>query len=150
MINLDQTLLVQMVNFIILVLVLNYLLYKPLLKIIDERKERIEGTLEEAERMMKEAERKLEEYNSRIRQARQQAQQIVAEGRLKASEEQKRILASVRKETEERLEKLQRELEAQKASAREVLRRQAEVLSIRIAERVLGRSIQEGKRGEAQ
>jgi F-type H+-transporting ATPase subunit b len=150
MISLDHTILVQMANFIILVLVLNHLLYKPLLKILDERKEKIEGTLEEAERMMEEAERKLDEYNNRIRQARQQAQQIVAEGRLKAAEEQKRVLAEVRKEAEERLEKLQKELEAQKASAREVLRRQAEALSIRIAERVLGRSLSEGQRGEVQ
>ena len=150
MISLDRTILVQMANFIILVLVLNHLLYKPLLKILDERKEKIDGTLKEAEQMMEEAEHKLEEYNNRIRQARQQAQQIVAEGRLKASEEQKRILASVRKEAEERLEKLQQELDAQKKSARDVLRRQAEVLSIKIAERVLGRSLSGEQRGEVQ
>jgi F-type H+-transporting ATPase subunit b len=45
MISLDRTILVQMANFIILVLVLNHLLYKPLLKILDERKEKIDGTL---------------------------------------------------------------------------------------------------------
>ncbi len=150
MISLNHTILVQMVNFIVLVLVLNHLLYKPLLRILDERREKIEGTLEEAERMMEEAERKLEEYNSRIRQARQQAQQIVADGKQKASDEHKRILVTVRKDAEARLEQLQKELEAQKESARQVLRRQAEVLSIRIAEKMLGRSLSENQQGEVQ
>ncbi|MBN2190552.1 MAG: ATP synthase F0 subunit B, partial [Candidatus Aureabacteria bacterium] len=47
MIDLNSTLLVQMVNFLLLILILNFLLYKPVFKIIEKRNKKIEESNEE-------------------------------------------------------------------------------------------------------
>ncbi|WP_051904414.1 ATP synthase F0 subunit B [Hippea jasoniae] len=66
MINIDYTLFLQMAAFLILMLLLNVILYKPLLKTIKERFNRIETLRSEAERLKSEALKYEEEYNSRL------------------------------------------------------------------------------------
>ncbi len=49
MIDLNYTMLIQMVNFLVLIFILNLLLYKPITKIIDERNKKIEDSKSEVE-----------------------------------------------------------------------------------------------------
>jgi F-type H+-transporting ATPase subunit b len=71
-------LLSQIVNFLILFLALRFLLWKPMLKMLNERKQRIAQGLEDAEQARRDRERAQAEYEERIKQARQEREEILA------------------------------------------------------------------------
>ncbi len=141
MVNLDYTLFIQMVNFIVLVILMNFLIFKPILKILDERRGNIDGAMAEARRLMEEAERLMEEYNKKVLEVRQQALQIVNEGRVQAVEEQRKALAKAREEAEAQIKTLRERIEHEQEEASTALKRMVQALSISIAERLLGRAI---------
>jgi F-type H+-transporting ATPase subunit b len=146
MVNLDYTLFIQMVNFIVLVILLNAVIFKPILKLFDERNEKVEGAVDEARRLSEEAEKLMEEYERKISEARQQALQLVNEGRLQAVDSQKKALAKVRGEAEGQLKQLKERVDKEKGEASRVLERFAQVLSISIAECLLGRPLDSRER----
>jgi len=145
-VNLDYTLFIQMVNFIVLVILLNAVIFKPILKLFDERNEKVEGAMDEALRLSEEAEKLMEEYERKISEARQQALQLVNEGRLQAVDSQKKALAKVRGEAEGQLKQLKERVDKEKGEASRVLERFAQVLSISIAECLLGRPLDSRER----
>ncbi len=144
--NLDYTLFIQMVNFIVLVILLNAVIFKPILKLFDERNEKVKGAVDEALRLSEEAEKLMEEYERKISEARQQALQLVNEGRLQAVDSQKKALAKVRGEAEGQLKQLKERVDKEKGEASRVLERFAQVLSISIAECLLGRPLDSRER----
>jgi F-type H+-transporting ATPase subunit b len=73
MIDLDYTMLIQMINFLVLIFILNLLLYKPITKIIDERIKKIEDSKSEVDSLDEKAELKIADYEEKMRQARQEA-----------------------------------------------------------------------------
>ncbi len=143
MIELNYTILIQMVIFIALVLTLNKILYQPVFRLMDERKRLIDGNLEEARKLNQEAEKLLEDYERKLVEARQQAVKIVNEAKAKAQEEQKEALAQVRKEFEETFAQLRDRLEKEKEEARKKLRQTVGVLAVLISEKILGRRLEE-------
>ncbi len=146
--NLDYTLFIQMVNFIVLVVLFNALILKPILNIFDERKGKVEGAMDEARRLTEEAERLMKEYEEKIAEARQQALRLVNEGRLQAVEGQKEALAKAREDAEGQLKQIKERIERERGEASMVLERFAQVLSISIAERLLGRPLDSKERGK--
>ncbi|BAT71673.1 F-type H+-transporting ATPase subunit b [Thermosulfidibacter takaii ABI70S6] len=143
MVELNYTILIQMVIFIALVLTLNKLLYQPIFKIMDERQKVVEGSLEEAKRLSQETERMLSEYESKLIEARQKAVQVVNQAKIQAQEEQKEALTRARKEFEQSLAELRSRLEEEKQQAREKLRQMVNYLAILISEKILGRKLEE-------
>ena len=71
------TILAQMLNFFILVWILARFAYKPLVSMMQERKERIAKDLADAQAARNEAEQFKADYAAQIANARQEAQQIV-------------------------------------------------------------------------
>ena len=143
MIELNYTILIQMVIFIALVLILNKVLYQPIFRILDERKRLVEGGLEEAKRLSEEAQKMLQEYEAKLIEARQNAVKIVNEAKVAAQEEQKKALAEARREFEESLAKLREQLEREKEEARKKLHQTVNYLAILIAEKMLGRKLED-------
>ena len=74
-------LITQVISFVILLLVLTKLLYKPLLKILDERSEKIKNSLEMADEARKEAEKARAEMQEEIKAARIEGQETVAKAK---------------------------------------------------------------------
>jgi len=73
MVELNYTVWVQMANFLVLILLLNFLLYKPVLKIIEKRNKKIEESNDEVTSLDETIERKMAEYEGEIRHARAEA-----------------------------------------------------------------------------
>jgi len=108
-----RLLLIQGFNFGLLLVVLSYYLYKPILKIIDERREKIaEGvrTADSAARRLAEAK---EEGDKQIGEAARQAQGLVAQARTSAEERK----ASILTEAETRAQAILKDAEARIAEA---------------------------------
>jgi F-type H+-transporting ATPase subunit b len=142
MVSLDYTTLVQIANFVLLMFILNTLLYKPILGVIERRKEQMEKSDGEVKRLRQEVEQKLAEYEEKVRLAKLEAMEqrnaIVKEG----ADLAKSTIEAVRSEIPVLMEQFSVKMGREVDTARAILRSQSRKISIEIAEKVLGRSIQ--------
>ncbi len=142
-INLDKSLLIQAVNFGLLLLVLWRFLYRPLLAKMDERSQAIKKALEEAQSARAEAQREREEHVSRIRAAHAEAEAIRAAALKEAAEEQRRLLEAARAEAARMVDSAKAELEQDVRRARQELRQEVSDLAISVAERLIKKSLRD-------
>lgn len=141
MINLDWTLFVQMINFLVLLLILNHLLYKPILKILDERKNKINDAANTVRELERSSEEKLTLYHEQIQAAKiealSQKEKIKAEG----VEARGKLIDQVKEESDKIFLQTREGIEKEAAFAREALRRQSGEMATAIAEKLLGRNL---------
>jgi F-type H+-transporting ATPase subunit b len=129
-------------NFILLMLILNVLLYKPILGIIDKRKKQLQDTEEEIKRLNQSVEERMAAYEEKLRQAKidavEKKQEIIKEG----SERAKSIIDAAKGEIPGMMEKFHGEMNKEVDEARRTLTNQSKRISVEIAEKLLGRSLQ--------
>jgi F-type H+-transporting ATPase subunit b len=142
MVNIDYTALVQIANFVALIFVLNALLYKPIMSVIERRKELMDKSDEEVRRLRQDVEKKLAEYEEQVRLAKIEAMEqrncIVKEG----ADLAKSMIDAVRSEIPALMEQFNARMGREFEAARSILRSQSQKISLEITEKVLGRSIQ--------
>jgi F-type H+-transporting ATPase subunit b len=142
MVSIDYTALVQIVNFVLLMFILNTLLYKPILGVIEKRKEQMEKSDGEVKRLRQEVEQKLAEYEEKVRLAKLEAMEqrnaLVKEG----ADLAKSTIEAVRSEIPMLMEQFNARMGREVDAARAILHSQSRKISLEIAEKVLGRSIQ--------
>jgi len=136
-------LLSQVVNFLILFAGLYFLLWKPILKMFDQRKERIQQGLEDAERAREERERAEAEFDKRLEEAAQERERIIARATDEAQEERKAMLAQAEQDAEKVLIEAGEEAESERERILEDLRGQVAVLAIAAANRLIGEALDE-------
>jgi len=141
-IQIDFSLLLQIINFLFLIVILNFLLYKPLLAIIDKRNGQIENGRGEISRLNGMVEEKMAAYEEKVRTTKIEAlgknKQLIMEG----SDQAKAIVESAVKEIHQLAEQYQEKLHKEVLTARETLNSQSRRISVEIAEKVLGRRLQ--------
>ncbi len=142
MIDIDYTLWIQLVNFIVLIFILNVLLYKPILGIMDKRKRQFDGARDEVRTLHESVEKKMAEYEEAVRKAKQAAMEQKAEYVKEGAEEARKIVDAVRGVIPKMMEEFQGKMNREIEEARGVLKNQSQRLSLEIAEKVLGRSLQ--------
>lgn len=141
MIEINLTIVIQVLQFLILVFVLNRLLFKPISQVMAERKKKISDWEAKTQSLKESVRTRIESYETHLHEARMQAreqqEQLSDEVREKEeerlgqiSEEANRMVASTKKALEEETERLRGEL-----------RKQAAELSEIMAEKVLGRKV---------
>ncbi|PKN05290.1 MAG: hypothetical protein CVU74_02515 [Deltaproteobacteria bacterium HGW-Deltaproteobacteria-9] len=142
MVSLDYTILIQMANFILLIFILRKLLYVPILGVMNERKERMEESDGEVKRLKQEVEQKFSEYEEKVRLAKldamEQRNAIVKE----SADLAKSMIDAVRSEIPALMEQFNARITREVDAARAILRSKSQKISLEIAEKVLGRSIQ--------
>jgi F-type H+-transporting ATPase subunit b len=143
LISLDKSLIIQMLNFLILLAILHRLLYKPLLAKMQERAVAIKASLEAAEAARAEAARQQEESGQRIRAAYAEAQSIRAAALKEAAEEQRKLVESARREAQLLVESARAQTEADIRRAREELRREVTDIAIAVAEKLVRKSLRD-------
>ncbi len=143
LINLDRSLVVQAINFLILLAILHRLLYRPLLAKMAERTAAIQESLDAARAAREEAARQLEENAARLRAAHAEAAAIREQALREAAEEQKRLVEAARAESERLVASARAQLEADTRRAREELRREVAELATAVAEKLVRRSLRE-------
>ena len=141
MVSLDYSLGIQIVNFLLLIFILNLLLYKPILGMIDRRKKQLEESESEIKRLQESVEQKMVAYEEKLRQAKaaavEQKNEIIGQG----AEEAKTVIDAVRAELPGIMEHFRVQMDGEIAAARKILIDQSQNLSVEIAEKVLGRSL---------
>ena len=101
MVNVNATFIAQILNFLFLVFVLAKFAYKPLMKMMEERKNKIAGDLANAEKAKEDAEGIKAEYAAKLAAARQEAQEIVENARRTAQAAHDKIMAETKAEQEQ-------------------------------------------------
>jgi F-type H+-transporting ATPase subunit b len=132
---------VLLVAFIAIILPLNNLIFKPLIKVMEEREERIDGARSRAVQVQAQAQQAIERYEESIRVAHDEAN---AERRRRidtARGEQASVTQRARAEADREIGRAREELQASLGEARASLRGGAEDLATLAAERILGRSL---------
>jgi F-type H+-transporting ATPase subunit b len=112
-------------------------------KAIDERRERIHRSIEEAEKARTEARRLLEEHRALIGQARGQAEQILSEARKVAESMARRVKEETEADRQRRLEETKRQIEAETQSALEQIRTEVAELTLIATTKVTGKVLED-------
>ena len=137
LLSVDETIVIQLLIFLVALFLLNRLVFRPLLGVRDRRDELTAGTLREAEEMTQKAESAIAEYNEKLAEARTQATETRNELRQQGQSESSKMLVSAREAAQAELEGAREILESEIAKIRADLRGEAESLAAEIGDRVL-------------
>ena len=129
------------INFLILVAVLNKLLNKTVTKMLDERKNEITGNLDQAEKTKQEAEKLKEEYTFHLQNAKTEAQEIIAKANKMGEETKNELIAQAKAEAEKISAKAQEEIRLEKTKALAELRDEVASLAVLAAEKIIAKDI---------
>jgi F-type H+-transporting ATPase subunit b len=129
------------VCFIVTFFVLRRYAFGPIQKMLDDRREQIRRSIEEAENAREEARRLLEEHRALMNQARSEAEQILAEARRTAQAMEQRMRAETEEERQRRLEETRREIAAETARALEQIRSEVAELTLEATAIVIGKKL---------
>lgn len=142
-INLNLTLLLQTINFIILAIVLYKFLFKPLGSFMEKRAEGIRHSLEEAKQARDEVVRARSEYEESLRTARQEAAALRQRMDREITEERERLIQQSREDAHRMISQARAEIQQEVRRAKVELRDETVTLSLTAAERLLRRNLTE-------
>jgi F-type H+-transporting ATPase subunit b len=127
------------IQFILLTVVLTFVFYKPVAKVLEERETSISKNLTDASDKLLKADELYKQYDEQLKAARSDAQSVIA----KSEQEAKEIVASeinqARVDAANLIQQTNKELEAQKSLALQKLETQVDELSQLIKEKLLGK-----------
>lgn len=133
----------QIVNFTLLAVLLYFVAYKPVLRMLDERSARIQKGLQDAEVASRRAAEMEQEYEQRISEARRDGQEIIAQATQMSEKARQDILEQARDEAKAQIERAREEISREREQAMAELRQQVADLSLMISEKVLAESLDE-------
>ena len=131
----------QIVNFTLLAVLLYFVAYKPILRMLDERSARIKQGLEDAEHASRRAAEMEQEFEQRLAEARKEGQEIIAQATQMSEKARQEILATAREEARAQVDKAKEEISRERELAMSELRQQVADLSLSISEKVIGEAL---------
>jgi len=135
----NATLPLMALQFILLTVALTFIFYKPVAKVLEERETFISGNLADASEKLIKADELYKQYEEQLKEARTNAQSIIAESEKEAKEIVALEITQARKDATSLIEQTNKELEAQKELALQQLETQVDSLSDLIKEKLLGK-----------
>ena len=127
--------------FVILLLILRLTAWKPILTGLTQREEFIRKSLDDAKREREQAERLLADYTAKLEQAKDQAAEVVEEGRRDGEETRRRIGAEAKAEAEAIIERAKRDIGLARDEAVRQLHEETIVLATTIAGKMIRREL---------
>jgi len=139
--DVNATLPLMAIQFILLTIVLTFIFYKPVAKVIDEREAFINGNLTTASEKLIKADELYKQYDEQLKTARVSAQAIIAKSEKEAKDVVALEINQARQDATKLIEQTNKELEAQKSLALQQLETQVDELSQLIKEKLLGKEV---------
>jgi len=136
-------LLAQVVNFGLLLFILWKLAYKPVLKVMDDRKQKIQESLDYAESVKKQAAEQQKEFDRKLEEARREAQAATAVAAQAGEKERETILAQAREDARKMIEQAKGQIEYERKQMLAELRQEVVQLSLLAAQKVVSQSLDE-------
>lgn len=141
MINVNFTLILQLINFIILMWFLNKFLFKPILKVLDERDKKIKGDIEVSDSINSKVGEGLLKLSSELKQAKIDSNilknSIIAEG-IKSSNVK---IEAAKNQAKQSIDKLKAELEKNRQVVESEMEKDVSAFAKMISSNLIGRQI---------
>ena len=133
----------QIVNFTLLALLLYFVAYKPILRMLDQRSARIQEGLDKAAEAEKRAAEMEQEFQKQLAAARKEGQEIIAQATQVSEKTRQEILAKAHEDARGMIDKAKEEIDRERDQAMSDLRRDVGELSVSIAQKIIGRTLDE-------
>lgn len=131
----------QLVSFLILLVLLYFVGFKRVLKMLDERSSKIKESLEQAETVKKQSLHAEDEVKKQLQSASQKGQELIAQATKASDEIRARSQELAKKDAEILIERARQAIQAEKDEAIEELRREFADVTIMAAGKVIGESL---------
>ncbi|MGD9506313.1 MAG: ATP synthase F0 subunit B [Syntrophobacteraceae bacterium] len=141
MIDINVTLLIQMVNFFVFLFLMNLILYRPIRRMVAERNALIESGKQGIEQADAAAAAAVAQFDESIQGARKMGREAVQESKDAAYKDEKAMVQEASEEAAKYVQGVRDKLRADVAAARKQLQGQVQAFSVDLAQKVLGRSI---------
>ncbi len=141
MISLDITLIIQMVVVLALMVILSQFVFRPFMRVLEARKNRIEGAERKAREFQQRMEELMERYQEAIFTAEAQAATIHEEIRKESSAREKEILQKAMEDADQLTLEIRKKITEEVGKGKMELQIYARKLSQEIAGKILGRSL---------
>jgi len=142
MINPDITLIIQMVNFLILLFVLNLILFRPIRNIIKERNQIIQNFNSDITSLTDEAQDSMERFEKKVLEAKKEGMARVQGMKGEGEQAEAELITATNTEVQAKIEEARQKVASDIQEARTQLQAQVQAFSVAVTEKVLGRSIQ--------
>ncbi len=141
MVSIDYSLGIQIVNFLLLIFILNVLLYKPILGVLDKRRKQSAESEAEAGRLQESIDQKMTAYEEKLQLAKTEALAMKKELAMQGENEAKALIDAVKMELPGLQEAFRLKTAAEIESARTLLAADSRKLSMEIAEKIMKRGL---------
>jgi F-type H+-transporting ATPase subunit b len=141
MIDINYTLLIQLANFIVLMIALNFILFKPIRQIMQEREQGISSALGDAKAAQNRMLALTDQYNASLAEAKLKATTTFNALYQQGLDAQRELISAERAKAGALLDKARAEITAASAAAQADLRKDAEKLAQEITSKLLGRAV---------
>jgi len=135
------TLLAQIVNFVILLVLMYLVAYRPIMRMFDERSRKIKESMEKTEFINEQAARAEEEAEKRINAAGKEGQEMVTRAMRTGEEVRQQAQQEARQDAETLINRARTEIQRERDDAIDELRKEFVDLAIKAAEKVIDRSL---------
>ena len=135
------TLIAQVINFVILLVILTLFAYKPIIKMFDERARKIKESVDEVQKVKEQAAQAEGEFQKKIEAASKEGQEVIARAMRTGEEARQRAQQEAKQEAQVLVEKARGEIQRERSEAISELRQEFADLTIVAAEKVIGKSL---------
>ena len=137
----NATLPLMAIQFVLLMVVLTFIFYKPVSKVLEDREEYISGNLTQASDKLIKADELYKQYDEQLKTAKVNAQATIAKAEKEAKDSVALEIGEARADAAKLIKRTNKELEAQKSTALAQLETQVDELSQLIKEKLLGKEV---------
>jgi len=141
MIKIDVSVFIQIVNFLFLIWVLNRVLYKPIRKILLQRKDKVAELEQNIETSLSKADDKQKSYASSIKEARLNGLKEKEKNLQAAEDEEKKIIDKINKDAQAQLAEVREKIAKDTDDIRSSLLKEVDKFSDAIGQKILGRAV---------
>ncbi len=139
MVSVDGSIVVQIVNFLLLIWILNMVLYKPIRKILLDRKDKVTGLQSDIDGSADQVMAKETAYADGIRQARASGQKEKEAMMQAAEEEEKAIIGKINASVQVELEAVKEKIAQEMGTVKTTLESEIDAFADAIGQKILGR-----------
>ncbi len=140
MVDINWTVIPQIANFLILIFILNIVCYKPIRKILLERKAKIDGLQQDIESSVQDADEKDHSFGQGIKEARTKGQKEKEALMQVALEEEKAIVAKINDQARQDLAEVKAKIAKDTEAVKSALEKEVDTFADAIAQKILGRA----------
>jgi len=137
MLDFNFSFLIMAINFFALLIIMNFILFKPLLNIFKERENTVKGSLDAAKEMNKKREESIANLNRELAETRSKARETFETLRAEGLQRQKEVLTSAEAEASTILDKARLDIQAEVEKARKTLRAEIDKFSDEIVRKLV-------------